>query len=167
MGTGNKSIPFSTITGFKTLRRSFSLRIPSLFVSYISNMRLSQSLSQASFNLKEECYFGISDLDQPAQVKTCQNILQILKKKKMIPSDNLQILYKTERIIIELSTPWGETQTHSNFPVTNIVLVSRVFKQINKALMTLSSCEGILFKFNFILTIESSTETQVAKVDSW
>ena len=103
---GIKSIPFTTITGVKTLRRSFSLRIPSLFVSCISKMRLSRSLSQASFNLKEECYFGISDLDQPAQVKTCQNILQILKKK-MILSDNLQVLYKNnsrEKFAIFAST---------------------------------------------------------------
>ena len=117
---GIKSIPFSTITGFKTLRRSFSLRIPSLFVSYISNMRLSQSLSQASFNLKEECYFGISELDQPARVKTCQNILQILRKK-MIPSDNLQVLYKTEIIILGKNLQYLHQQQQQQFAYVAII----------------------------------------------
>ena len=36
-------------------------------VIHTQKLRLNRSLSQASLNLKEECYFGISDLDQPAQ----------------------------------------------------------------------------------------------------
>ena len=37
-------------------------------VIHTQKLRLNRSLSQASLNLKEECYFGISDLDQPARV---------------------------------------------------------------------------------------------------
>ena len=36
-------------------------------VIHTQKLRLNRSLSQASLSLKEERYFGISDLDQPAR----------------------------------------------------------------------------------------------------